>query len=151
MGHHGTNWFHHIITARKRSLCFYTCPVAGSKGGALGTRAPLGVQILSISCSFGENLANSYVGTPGELVPPPRGNPESATGVCHSVHRRWSVCPTLPPGRHRPYVSYCNLNESEIISSCTHQCTHRHGWYFQCRGSPPPMNGTGCQSALKSN
>ena len=44
------------------------------------TRAPLGVQILSISCSFWENLAKSYVGAPpGELAPPPRGNPGSAT------------------------------------------------------------------------
>ena len=44
---------------------------------AQGTRAlPLGVQILSISCSFWENLAKSYVGTPpGVLVPSPRGNP----------------------------------------------------------------------------
>ena len=42
--------------------------------------APLGVQILSISCSFWENLANLYVGTPpGELVPPPQGNPGSTT------------------------------------------------------------------------
>ena len=32
--------------------------------------APLGVQILSISCSFGENLAKSYVGAPsGEVAP----------------------------------------------------------------------------------
>ena len=48
--------------------------------GARGRRAPLGVEILSISCSFWENLAKSYVGTPpGELAPPPRGNPGSAT------------------------------------------------------------------------
>ena len=41
---------------------------------------PLGVQILSISCSFWENLAKSYVGAPtGELVSPPRGNPGSTT------------------------------------------------------------------------
>ena len=43
-------------------------------------RAPPGVQILSISCSFWENLAKSYVGAPtGELAPPPWGNPRSAT------------------------------------------------------------------------
>ena len=36
-------------------------------------------QILSISCSFWENLAKSYVGAP-RLAPPPRGNPGSATG-----------------------------------------------------------------------
>ena len=47
--------------------------------GARGMRAPLGVQILSISCSFWENLAESYVGAPlgswrpllGEILDPP--------------------------------------------------------------------------------
>ena len=29
--------------------------------GARGTRAPLGAQILSISCSFWENMAKLYV------------------------------------------------------------------------------------------
>ena len=48
----------------------------------LDARPPLGVQILSISCSFWGNLAKSYVGAPpGELAPPPRGNPGSATGL----------------------------------------------------------------------
>ena len=47
----------------------------------LDARSPLGVQILSISCSFWENLAKLYVGAPpGEVAPPPRGNPGSATG-----------------------------------------------------------------------
>ena len=44
-----------------------------------------GVQILSISYSFWENLAKSYVGAPllrRWLVPPPRGNPKSATAKC---------------------------------------------------------------------
>ena len=51
----------------------------GSKGGA--REAPLlGILILSISCSFRENLAKSYVGVPpGELAPPPRENPGSVT------------------------------------------------------------------------
>ena len=50
--------------------------------GARGTLAPR-VQILSISCSFWENLAKSYVGAPpGELALPHRGNPGSATGRC---------------------------------------------------------------------
>ena len=48
----------------------------GSKGGPRD--APPGVQILSISCSFWENLANSYVGAPlgswrpllGEILDP---------------------------------------------------------------------------------
>ena len=53
---------------------------SGGSKGAQRMRAPLGVQILSISCSFSENSAKLYVGTLlGELVPPPRGNPGSAT------------------------------------------------------------------------
>ena len=40
--------------------------------GAQGTCAPLGVQILSISCSFWEHLAKS---------PQPRGNPGSAIAI----------------------------------------------------------------------
>ena len=54
----------------------------GSGGGALGTRGPPEVQIRSNSCSFWENLADSYVGAPpGELAPPPWGNPGCATGI----------------------------------------------------------------------
>ena len=34
---------------------------------------------------FWENLAKSYVGTPGGLAPPPRGNPGSATVLCEKV------------------------------------------------------------------
>ena len=50
----------------------------------LDARAPLGVQILSISCSFWGNLAKSYVGAPpGELAPPPQGNPGSTTVCIH--------------------------------------------------------------------
>ena len=47
--------------------------------GAQGMRPPLGIQILSISCSFWENLAKSYVGARlgswrpllGEILDPP--------------------------------------------------------------------------------
>ena len=52
----------------------------GSKGDR-GMLAPSGVQILSISCSFWENFAKSYVGAPRELAPPPRGNPGFATEI----------------------------------------------------------------------
>ena len=53
----------------------------GFRGGAGGAPPPPpGTQILSISCSFLENLAKSYVGAiPGELAPP-WGNPGSAAG-----------------------------------------------------------------------
>ena len=60
---------------------FDKLPVVDQRG-ARGTRASLGVQILSISCSFWENLAKLYVGAPAprELAPAPRGNPGSSTG-----------------------------------------------------------------------
>ena len=46
----------------------------------LARGTPPGAQILSMSCSFWENLAKTYIGAPpGELAPPPRGNPGSAT------------------------------------------------------------------------
>ena len=45
----------------------------GSKGGAWGTRPLLGVQILSISSSFWEILAKSYVGTPRGVGTPSSG------------------------------------------------------------------------------
>ena len=53
-------------------------PVADLRGG-YDRRAPLRIQILSISCSFGENLAKSYAGAPpegwrphvGEILDPP--------------------------------------------------------------------------------
>ena len=35
-------------------------------GGGMRDVHPLGVQILSISCSFWENFAKSYIGTPLE-------------------------------------------------------------------------------------
>ena len=47
--------------------------ISGGFRGAQGAPPPLGTQILSISCSFRENLAKSYVGAPppGEILDPP--------------------------------------------------------------------------------
>ena len=45
------------------------CVSGGSRGG--------GVQTFSISCSFSENLAKSYVGAPWRVGAPPIGNPGS--------------------------------------------------------------------------
>ena len=60
-------------------LCTRGVLTIGGSGGHEG-HAPLGVQILSISCSFQEILAKLYVGVPpGGLSPPPRGNPDSVT------------------------------------------------------------------------
>ena len=59
-------------------------PVADLRG-ARGTRAPPGVQILSISCSFWEILAKSYVGAPPGSWRPPRGNPGSATAYGNTL------------------------------------------------------------------
>ena len=65
----------------KNSVKLWDICSGGSKEGREGrVLTPAQVQILSISCSFWENLAKSYVGAPpGKLAPPPRGNPGSAT------------------------------------------------------------------------
>ena len=64
-------------------------PVADLHSKISDARPPPGVQILSISYSFWENLAKSYVGAPpGELAPPPRGNPGSATGTWMTLAKR---------------------------------------------------------------
>ena len=57
--------------------CDYTITVADLHSKILDVP---GVQIISISCNFGENLAKSYVGAhPRKVSAPPRGNPGSAT------------------------------------------------------------------------
>ena len=60
-----------------------TSTVADLRGGAGDARPPLGAQILSISCSFWENLAKSYVGAPPWGV----GAPSSGK----SWIRHWSI------------------------------------------------------------
>ena len=74
-------------TVISRFIWFYSCLGALCMALVADLRgAPSGVQILSISCSFWENLAKSHVGAyppspePRGLVPQPRGNPRSATG-----------------------------------------------------------------------
>ena len=55
-------------------------------GGREGRMPPLGTQILSISCSFWENLAKSYVGAPpGEILDPPLISENSAVKFQESV------------------------------------------------------------------
>ena len=63
------------------------------------------VQILSILCSFWENLAKLHVGTPRGLAPPPRGNPGSATvyyDVYSAIHKAAGLmvpgCSMILPG-----------------------------------------------------
>ena len=56
---------------------WYAPIIGGSRGGREGRTPPPGVQILSISCSFRENLACSR--PPWRVHAPPRENPGSAT------------------------------------------------------------------------
>ena len=51
--------------------------IGGSRGGVRDACPPPGIQILSISCSFRENLACSR--PPWRVHAPPRENPGSAT------------------------------------------------------------------------
>ena len=52
------------------TLSFYS---GGSKGSSRDARSPGGVQILSISCSFGKFWQNCMLAPPGELPPPHLG------------------------------------------------------------------------------
>ena len=58
----------------------------GSKGGRRGCANPSrGSKFFQFHAVFWEILAKSYVGAPpGELAPPPRGNPGSATAFIES-------------------------------------------------------------------
>ena len=60
--------------------------IGKSKGGARDT-CSLGVQILSISCSFRENLAKSYVGTPWRILDPPLNGDNYLWGCQNMVHQ----------------------------------------------------------------
>ena len=53
--------------------------IGGSKGGRQGRAPPLGVQILSFSCSFQQKFEKEYQFW--ELAHPPGENPRSATGL----------------------------------------------------------------------
>ena len=67
-----TSHFQHL--AEKENIT-----VADLRGGREGRAPPLGVEILSISCSFGKIWRNRMLAPPWKLAPPPRGNPGSAT------------------------------------------------------------------------
>ena len=79
--------FDACVEALKECVDFhYTIPVAGLHSKILDAPPPPGIQILSNSCSFWKILAKSYVGArPGELAPPSRGNPGSATAFTFSI------------------------------------------------------------------
>ena len=71
-----------IMYAINQCYIFYnlsTHSLADLGGGVRDARPPLGVQILSISCSFRENLACSR--PPWRVHAPPRENPGSATDI----------------------------------------------------------------------
>ena len=61
-----TNWCNLYVSSHDRATL-----IGGSRGGVRDARPPLGVQILSISCSFRENLACSR--PPWRVHAPPRG------------------------------------------------------------------------------
>ena len=81
-------WQNHMLAlplgslhpSSEKSWIRHWSAVADLHSKILDARPPLGVQILSISCIFWENLAKSYVGAPPGVGDPPRGNPRSATG-----------------------------------------------------------------------
>ena len=75
---------------------------------------PPGAQILSISCSFWKIWQNRMLAPPGELAPPPRGNPGSATGISGSN----GAIGTRPPDQFLSF-SCCFLQKSsQIMDFC---------------------------------
>ena len=84
-------------------------------GGVRDARPPpLGVQILSISCSFWENLAKLCVhAPPGGFTPPPGGNPGSVTEMGLKF-----LCKSLVYGEVRDFLLLCGggymINEELI-------------------------------------
>ena len=102
----------------------------GSSGGSKGDvrDAPPGIQILSISCSFWENLAKSYVGAlsppPGGLVPPPLGNPRSATGSRFGLRLNLSLHGWMAIRRQNSYleksVEWPNGDSVTVLSPNCH-------------------------------
>ena len=85
-GRHASSHPHNRQSIFYNWFIWFKVPIGGSRGGVRDARPPLGVQILSISCSFRENLACSRPpwrvhAPPGGFTPPPRENPGSATGT----------------------------------------------------------------------
>ena len=88
--------------------------------------SPLRVQILSISCSFRENLAKSYVGAPLRgLASPSQGNPGFAIGSCFgsnpSGRSKGLGCPPRTPPLWSKFfsISYIFLGKfGKIVCWC---------------------------------
>ena len=64
----------HTINANLKSNMFTTATLADPRG----CPSPPPTKIFLISCSFGENLENLYVGAPCRVGTPPTGYPASA-------------------------------------------------------------------------
>ena len=84
----------------------------GSKGGVRDARPP-GVQILSIPCSFWENLAKLCVHVPTPhprgFTPPPTLNPGSVTAFL-------SITFTIVFGRSPPFYNHSILTQPSTVN-----------------------------------
>ena len=114
---------------------FHSCPsaLADLGGGVRDARPPLGVQILSISCSFRENLACSR--PPWRVHAPPSGKSWIRHwSVIISVHREsscgyaWTCSNLFTWGSILTYVQICLLRKAGSWSltersSCFQQCS----------------------------
>ena len=56
-------------------------------GGREGCVPPRGPKFFQFHAVFGKIWQNRMLAPPGELAPPPRGNPGSATDMDQLVHR----------------------------------------------------------------
>ena len=96
-----------------------------------------------VSCSFGENLAKPYVGTPpfGELAPPPMGNPGSATVLCEKVEcdhpplNEGSVFPRREGEGVLKYYFMTRMHSSRMRTARSLTVSHSI-----CHACPPAMH-----------
>ena len=58
---------------------------SGSKGSARDAPSPPGSKFFQLHAVFGKFWQNRMLAPPGELAPPPRGNPGSATGEAYPL------------------------------------------------------------------
>ena len=116
-----TFWF-----SQRQNLCplfpNLGVPSGGSKGGREGRTPPLGIQILSISCSFWENSAKLCV-----HAPPLEGSrPPLGEILDPSLVPWWRLCGD--PARLCPWYSMTRTLTFNLILQETIDCLKLHCW-----------------------
>ena len=115
-------------------LRFIRCEPVADLRGARGTRAPMGVQILSISCSFWEILAKSYVGAP----PPGSWHPSSGKSWIRHCEPLWEL---FSPRNREKWV------ENPLLNFSVHAKLDQNN-KCECTVQPISLRNRGCKWIL---